>query len=455
MKHSRATLRIRAAKGVCVALFLLTLSASSIAQPVYYVRAGATGNGSSWANAFGSIQQAINAAPANSEIRVAQGTYNERLSISRNIELKGGYAGTGPNPDARDIGQYQTIIDAQNTGTAITINHNASDRMLIEGFIVQNGRATPARQFEDAYGGGLYLYSGSPVIRYNWFRNNSALATGNLQGANGGAIFVYEGAPIIENNIFSFNSATSSYESSGGAVFIYNSADAQIRNNLFVGNSASASGRFPDASGGALWIYEGTGADIYNNTFVGNQAVRNNQQQGGSAIWAYVVNLDIRNNIFAGHQAASIFHYGDDGTTANIDYNCFFNNSVNAAGSGIVLGSNNIYQDPQFVDSGAGDFRLRASSPCRNAGDTSVVNWTTDLAGNPRVRENVVDIGAYEFQPAQPGDVDGNGCVNDQDLLQVLLNFGQTGNNPADVDGNGVVNDQDLLVVLLNFGQGC
>jgi WD40 repeat protein len=54
-----------------------------------------------------------------------------------------------------------------------------------------------------------------------------------------------------------------------------------------------------------------------------------------------------------------------------------------------------------------------------------------------------------------PGDVDGDGCVSDSDLLQVLFAFGQTGDWPADVDGNGVVDDGDLLIVLLRFGTGC
>jgi WD40 repeat protein len=54
-----------------------------------------------------------------------------------------------------------------------------------------------------------------------------------------------------------------------------------------------------------------------------------------------------------------------------------------------------------------------------------------------------------------PGDVDGDGCVSDSDLLQVLFAFGQTGDSPADVDGNGVVDDGDLLIVLLRFGTGC
>jgi len=54
------------------------------------------------------------------------------------------------------------------------------------------------------------------------------------------------------------------------------------------------------------------------------------------------------------------------------------------------------------------------------------------------------------------GDVDGNGCVDDADLLQVLFAFGQTGSGlPEDVNGDGTVDDADLLTVLFNFGSGC
>ncbi len=53
------------------------------------------------------------------------------------------------------------------------------------------------------------------------------------------------------------------------------------------------------------------------------------------------------------------------------------------------------------------------------------------------------------------GDVDGNGCVDDADLLQVLFNFGATGANDADVNGDNIVDDADLLIVLFNFGTGC
>ncbi|OYT68574.1 MAG: hypothetical protein CFK48_11140, partial [Armatimonadetes bacterium CP1_7O] len=55
-----------------------------------------------------------------------------------------------------------------------------------------------------------------------------------------------------------------------------------------------------------------------------------------------------------------------------------------------------------------------------------------------------------------PGDVDGNGCVDDADLLIVLFNFGAQGRGlSADVNCDGIVDDADLLTVLFNFGSGC
>lgn len=55
---------------------------------------------------------------------------------------------------------------------------------------------------------------------------------------------------------------------------------------------------------------------------------------------------------------------------------------------------------------------------------------------------------------AQPGDVNGDGCVNDVDLLAVLFAFGNEG-GIEDLDRNGFVDDGDLLIVLFNFGNGC
>lgn len=51
------------------------------------------------------------------------------------------------------------------------------------------------------------------------------------------------------------------------------------------------------------------------------------------------------------------------------------------------------------------------------------------------------------------GDVNGDGSVDDQDLLVVLFNFG--GSGEGDLNGDGVVDDADLLIVLFNFGSTC
>jgi len=63
---------------------------------------------------------------------------------------------------------------------------------------------------------------------------------------------------------------------------------------------------------------------------------------------------------------------------------------------------------------------------------------------------------AFWVLPCTPngGDVDGNGCVDDADLLRVLFAFGGQG-GAEDTNCDGVVDDADLLEVLFNFGTGC
>ncbi len=63
-------------------------------------------------------------------------------------------------------------------------------------------------------------------------------------------------------------------------------------------------------------------------------------------------------------------------------------------------------------------------------------------------------VAAVKYAPS--GDLDGNGCVDDADLLQALFAFGQqSADLAADINGDGVVDDADLLSVLFAFGQGC
>ncbi|MDW8106880.1 MAG: PQQ-dependent sugar dehydrogenase [Armatimonadota bacterium] len=51
-----------------------------------------------------------------------------------------------------------------------------------------------------------------------------------------------------------------------------------------------------------------------------------------------------------------------------------------------------------------------------------------------------------------PGDLNGDGVINNADLLTVLFAFGSN-SAEADLNNDGVVNNADLLVVLFNFGR--
>lgn len=64
----------------------------------------------------------------------------------------------------------------------------------------------------------------------------------------------------------------------------------------------------------------------------------------------------------------------------------------------------------------------------------------------------------YLLDTWRAGDTNGDGCIDDSDLLAVLFAFGTLGTGLTrheDINKDGVVDDADLLIVLFNFGQGC
>jgi hypothetical protein len=76
-----------------------------------------------------------------------------------------------------------------------------------------------------------------------------------------------------------------------------------------------------------------------------------------------------------------------------------------------------------------------------------------DRVANSLRYTNITDVRVIA-QVGPEGDVNGDGCVDDADLLIVLFNFGNAGGQ-GDVNGDNIVDDADLLIVLFNFGAGC
>lgn len=120
------------------------------------------------------------------------------------------------------------------------------------------------------------------------------------------------------------------------------------------------------------------------------------------------------------------------------------NGGVCSGGPGMITASGPDYEDDIFWWEGN-----------QSCGGTNGADFYY-FGGNPRASFYLKVMGAATLQDAivSNPDVDGNGCVDDADLLTVLFAFG--GNDPsADVNCDGIVDDADLLEVLFNFGSGC
>ncbi|MDO8368801.1 MAG: choice-of-anchor Q domain-containing protein [Saprospiraceae bacterium] len=85
----------------------------------------------------------------------------------------------------------------------------------------------------------------------------------------------------------------------------------------------------------------------------------------------------------------------------HIDYS-FLSLDDNMTPNDAAFGSNTVFNaTPYFVDTTNNNFRLQKCSPAVNAGNNIIVDTLgilTDLDGNPRIRFDTVDIGAYEAQ---------------------------------------------------------
>ena len=107
--------------------------------PPWYVDGdiAVSGNGTSWSEAFKTIQEAIDAADDGDVIWVKQGTYfvGSTIDVYKSVFIYGGFDGTETNKKERNWRTNVTIVDGQNTVSCFYIPADA----VLDGFTIAHG----------------------------------------------------------------------------------------------------------------------------------------------------------------------------------------------------------------------------------------------------------------------------------------------------------------------------
>ncbi|MBN2448707.1 MAG: hypothetical protein JXO22_18415, partial [Phycisphaerae bacterium] len=118
---------IRALSAMFTAIFVAAVPTQATLAVIYVDDDSTGGSGTSWADAYPRLTDAIAAAQAGGQIRIAGGVYRPDESaayptgsgnraasflLSTDVTIKGGYAGLADsaNPDRRDISAFETIL---------------------------------------------------------------------------------------------------------------------------------------------------------------------------------------------------------------------------------------------------------------------------------------------------------------------------------------------------------
>jgi hypothetical protein len=150
-----------------------------LSQSRHYVNPTATGTntGTSWADAFTNLHDAIAATQSGDEIWVAQGTYypatdNNRdtsFSPKSGTRLYGGFSGSETALNQRDWVQYPVVLsgdigipgDSTDNSRNIMYLFEPDSNTVVDGFVFRHGQATNATPLSGRgrkmCGGGLYI----------------------------------------------------------------------------------------------------------------------------------------------------------------------------------------------------------------------------------------------------------------------------------------------------------
>jgi hypothetical protein len=358
-------------------------------------RPGTNPLGTTWEDAFATIQEGIDAvfAEGGGEVWVAGGptpggyVYNElrtelwgnvlvegSLILKDNVAVYGGFEGYAGQKEAargqRGVRRAVTIIDgsASMGGSpayhVVVVGNGENDTdptigAVLDGFDVRGGRAA-------GIPGDYHTFRGAGL--YNWISR-----------------------PVIANCTFYDNVA----EVAGGAIanesFGIAEANANIQNCVFWGNLCNRgmdTANNPVRGGGAMFNNRAYPTILY-STFVANDVDALAVPAGAIGLASGgILNFETRPALTI---SSSIFWANPDGPMQTV---CVLGSPTCAPPT--IVASNMQAFDPLFATGGP-EFFLSPGSPSINTGDPAMPAPLRDLPGAPRPQGPFVDQGAYEY----------------------------------------------------------
>lgn len=207
--------------------------------------------------AANNIQTAVDAANVGDSILVEGGyVYNSPVNVSTPLFLLGGYDSLF---ETRDPDLYVTTI--QSVGSTVSFINTLFMSCGIDGFTLAGGTGRSATMPDiGVYGGGIFCYSASPVIKNNIITDCGYTSVTGFSG--GGGISCYNGSVTIENNTI-----TGCRAQSGGGIYLYQ-VSAVIRNNRISGSTPNIEFSGTRNGGGIYALHSSIALE--NNTIIEN-----------------------------------------------------------------------------------------------------------------------------------------------------------------------------------------
>lgn len=399
-------------------------------SPIIYVRQGAGGSGTSWADPLGDLQTAISIAPFGSEIWVSTGVYvpsgtgdrSATFTLKDGIAIYGGFGGFETAKEQRNVGAYATFLsgdigvggNASDNSYHVVSATNAPSYAILDGFTISGGNANQARTNDD--GGGIFIQNSNVAFA-------NLVITGNSASDRGGAVYTTNSTSQFSNVVFVANNA-----SQGGAMFTDAANNTQgtvtLINSTVSQNTSRSDGggirafrtvlsslgsvferNISGGNGGGIFT-TATNANIINSTFSNNLAqstldpTNPNSGGGGVRLGSFLNRgfITVSNNIFWGNQAPLPQNSQVIVAQAGAQVS---NNLIQGGLPGTV---STLDADPLFVDPASGNLALQPNSPAINVGNNAAVPTAlvNDIVGIPRISGGVVDLGAYEYFAFDP-----------------------------------------------------